>query len=1013
MTGGSADRVESLFHRLLALRSEDRPAELEAVAARDAALAAEVATLLAAHAATGAVERLAGAIAPTVGRIGATAHDHSGHMVGRFRVGARVGQGGMGVVHRARDTQLEREVALKFLPPWLGADPGARERFLQEARAASALDHPNVCTLHEIGTTSDGELFLAMPLYQGETLRERVERGPLPVSAALGLLREVASGLAAAHARGIVHRDVKPSNILLTHDGGVKLLDFGIAKLAGSTLTRTGELVGTLRYMAPEQLGGGAVDARADVYALGMVLHEMLTGEVLLPGRAVAASLAGAPAPLRELVARMLHVEPDERPADAAAVLGELEALAVATARAPAASRRRVLLSVGGAAVAALLAFLALSRGAGGTIPDGAAPGPAQHASVAVLPFRTSGVDAAQWGEGLVELLSANLEGAGNLRRLDPGGVLGAWRRDFERLETPSASQGRALARRLGASFAVTGSLVRAGASVRLAAEVLDTRDGRVLATARADGTADSILALVDDLTMQLLRSGALPVDDTVSVGALQRLNTASVEALKAYLAGERAYRRARFAEAAREFQRAVDLDSTFGRAYVRLAFAANWTNNLSLARRSFEQAARLGDRLSPRERLLVRQQGRLEALDTLTRRYPDDADGWAALGDYLFHFGGLTFQPDVAFRSALERAVALAPHYGESYAHLLEEAFIRRDSSRVARLLSRLASVEAAGLTCPGEHVVQRLVWGTPGERAEAERAVERMAYDDLNCAWVSLAVAAPAVAVSERADLARLTGSSHPNLKIGSIWRSLQARAMRGESRAAHRMLAQAARELTLDPLLARWPARFAVMAAVAGYGDTSLWPGALATLRSEPEGEDDLWLGLVADRAGRLGAAQRTVQVLTARAAREGDSATATRYRAYATTLDAYLGLRRGDWSRLPAFEAALRHMPTYSFLYGQAGQHLRFAVGRMLLERGDSTGALRYFRSFYHYDWASFVPLQFHLGQLFEARGDAVEARARYGLVVAWWADADPELQPLVQEARERLAALGAS
>jgi serine/threonine protein kinase/Tol biopolymer transport system component len=203
----------------------------------------------------------------------------------QYRIGELLGGGGMGVVYRAEDVHLGRTVALKFLAADLVGDPAAKARFLQEARAASALDHPNICTVYEIGETGENHLYLAMPCYEGETLKARIARGPLPVNEALDYALQAAKGLARAHRQGIVHRDIKPANLMITSDGLVKILDFGVAKLSGeSTLTRAGVAVGTAAYMAPEQVRGEEVDARADLWSLGVVLYEMVTGRRPFPG---------------------------------------------------------------------------------------------------------------------------------------------------------------------------------------------------------------------------------------------------------------------------------------------------------------------------------------------------------------------------------------------------------------------------------------------------------------------------------------------------------------------------------------------------------------------------------------------------------------------------------------------------------------------------------------------------------------------------------------------------------
>ena len=181
-----------------------------------------------------------------------------GQTVSHYTVLEKLGGGGMGVVYKALDTKLNRHVALKFLPPELTRDDEARERFVQEAQAASALDHPNICTIHEIDSTPEGQMFIAMAFYDGETLKNWIERGPLGVDEALDIAIQVAQGLTKAHAAGIVHRDIKPANVMVTKDGLVKVVDFGIAKLTGVTgPTQTGSTLGTVSYMSPEPGGRG------------------------------------------------------------------------------------------------------------------------------------------------------------------------------------------------------------------------------------------------------------------------------------------------------------------------------------------------------------------------------------------------------------------------------------------------------------------------------------------------------------------------------------------------------------------------------------------------------------------------------------------------------------------------------------------------------------------------------------------------------------------------------------
>ena len=261
-----------------------------------------------------------------------------GQRVGSYEVVAPIGAGGMGEVYRAVDTKLGRPVALKVLPARFAADADRLHRFEQEARTTGLLNHPNILTVHDVGH-AEGHPYLVSELLEGESLRERLQRGPLGAERVVGLAAQAARGLAAAHARGVVHRDFKPDNIFITRDGRVKILDFGIAKLVQSegqgldqlttaAGTAAGAVVGTAAYMSPEQVAGRVVDARSDLFSFGVVLYEMLTGRRPFSGNSpietMTAVLHDDPAPLfssdrnippalARVVTRCLEKAPDER----------------------------------------------------------------------------------------------------------------------------------------------------------------------------------------------------------------------------------------------------------------------------------------------------------------------------------------------------------------------------------------------------------------------------------------------------------------------------------------------------------------------------------------------------------------------------------------------------------------------------------------------------------------------------------------------------------------------------
>lgn len=252
-----------------------------------------------------------------------------GTTVSHYKILEKIGGGGMGIVYKAQDLKLDRAVALKFLPPELTLDPDAKERFIHEAKAASSLQHHNICTIHDVDQTADGQMFIVMDLYEGETLKSRIAKGKLRIEEATDIAIQIAQGLAEAHEHGIIHRDIKPANVLITKNGVAKIVDFGLAKLSGATkVTKTGSTLGTVAYMAPEQLQGSDVDARADIFSLGVVLYEMLTGKTPFRGDHEAALMysimneepeplqhfiADVPSELIHIVSRALEKSPADR----------------------------------------------------------------------------------------------------------------------------------------------------------------------------------------------------------------------------------------------------------------------------------------------------------------------------------------------------------------------------------------------------------------------------------------------------------------------------------------------------------------------------------------------------------------------------------------------------------------------------------------------------------------------------------------------------------------------------
>ena len=352
--------MDDVFEGARALPADRRPAYLAERCGGDEALRREVESLLAWD--KGAESFFE---APVVVRVddAIAMKNLEGQRIGPYQLTSKIGAGGMGEVYKARDTRLDRTVAIKVLPAHLSDDPHARERFQREARAVAALNHPHICTLHDVGSqdpsTGSGQAvdFLVMEYLDGETLAERLAKGPLPLHGALQYAIQIAGALDKAHRQGITHRDLKPGNVMLTK-AGTKLLDFGLAKLrpavgavvgmsaapnVSPSLTGRGTILGTLQYMAPEQLEGKPADARTDIFAFGALLYEMLTGKKAFEGASqaslIAAILSSDPQPisllqplsppaLARLVLKCLAKDPDERWQSAHDLTSELQWIA-------------------------------------------------------------------------------------------------------------------------------------------------------------------------------------------------------------------------------------------------------------------------------------------------------------------------------------------------------------------------------------------------------------------------------------------------------------------------------------------------------------------------------------------------------------------------------------------------------------------------------------------------------------------------------------------------------------
>jgi len=470
--------------------------------------------------------------------------------ISHYEILNRLGAGGMGVVYKARDLRLQRLVAIKLLPPTLTGDHDAKERFMQEARTASSLDHPNICTIYEIDESDDGGLFLVMALYDGVTLKERLAGSPLPVDEALDLGLQLAQGLQKAHAAGIVHRDIKPANLFLTTDGVVKILDFGVAKLVGQTgLTGPGTTVGTVNYMSPEQTRGEEVDVRTDLWAAGVVLYETIAGRRPFPGDApavVAAAIqqrnpapltslrSGVPLEVERVVQRALRKPPDERfqtAMDLAAELRRLKRDTDATGRAPI---------------------------------SGVSSAPAGHPSIVVLPFANTGGDPDNefFSDGITEEIISALT---RVPGLDVVARTSAFAFKGKSLDV------RTIGGQLGVTAVLEGSVRRVGKRIRVTAQLVNVADGFQLWSERYDREVEDIFAIQDEISQTI---AATLTEQLVPRTAVVRAEP-DVEAYTLYLKGRYHWNRRTnesMRTAADYFQQALERDPSFALAHAGMA---------------------------------------------------------------------------------------------------------------------------------------------------------------------------------------------------------------------------------------------------------------------------------------------------------------------------------------------------------------------------------------------------------------------------------------------------------
>jgi len=477
----------------------------------------------------------------------------------KYRISGEIGRGGMGVVFKAEDTKLKRPVALKLLPLELSHSPEAKERFIREAQAAAALDHPNICTVFEV-EEYEGQAYIAMAYVEGTSIKARIAQGPLKIDEALNIAIQVAEGIEEAHRKGIIHRDIKPANIMLTAKGQAKIMDFGLARLeSAGDLTRTAVVMGTVAYMSPEQAQGLKVDHRTDIWSFGCLLHEMLAGhgpfqggsepavfQAIVHGEAqpITALRHDIPVGLNKILERCLQKNPLNRYLDCGDLAKDLKAVD--------------LLDVASAPA---------------RFPQKQAP------SIAVLPFTDMSPEKDQeyFGEGIAEEL---INALAHIQQLRVVARTSAFALKGMNLDI------REIGRMLNVKAVLEGSIRKAGNRLRITAQLINVEDGFHLWSERYDREIADIFAIQDEISIAIVDS----LKVTLRVGektALRKRSTDDPKAYSLYLMG--LYFAARpspdsFGKALNSFQAAIDKDPNFALAYAGMASVFGGLGVMNLA---------------------------------------------------------------------------------------------------------------------------------------------------------------------------------------------------------------------------------------------------------------------------------------------------------------------------------------------------------------------------------------------------------------------------------------------
>ncbi len=625
-----------------------------------------------------------------------------GTMISHYEITEKIGEGGMGVVYKALDTKLDRTVALKFLPPRLLSDAEARTRFEHEAKSASALNHPNITTIYEIDEV-EGRAFIAMEHVEGSSLKDVIRDKPLALSDILDIAMQIGEGLGAAHEKDVIHRDVKPDNIMVTARGRAKIMDFGLAKLKGVTrLTKTGTTLGTLQYMSPEQVEGKELDRRSDIFSFGVILYEMISGRPPFKGDNEAAVIhaiindtpeplarykADVPDGIERIISKALAKDREERYQDTDDLLADLrrerrisesrEAIPLTGEIRERPAKKRLVRLIALAAVISIAAIIYFVFE-----PFRVEVGPereatAQENSLAIMYFENvpDPADSDRLAQMITSLLITDLSESQHMyvvsrqRLYDILKILG--REDLKGIDKTVASE---VAGKAGVRWMLTGDILQTEPSIVLTADISEAATGKILATQRVTGeTDDDIFAVVDKLSRAIRADLSLPTAPAAEYDrGIADVTTHSPEAYRQYVEGLDYLYKHYYAEATESFKKAVEYDSTFALVYPELAFVTSGQERETYS----AKALKFLDHATEKEGLWIKARvasfsgdyhGAITQMEDYARRYPESREAYLVLG--MIHHNELG-ESDKAI-PYLKQAIAIDPYYKEAYNQL------------------------------------------------------------------------------------------------------------------------------------------------------------------------------------------------------------------------------------------------------------------------------------------------------------------------------------------------------